>query len=67
MNIFQDHLGNWSSFRVVWVGSVAVIVLTWAIANLKSPGSMAWPLDGVTTAGIFAGPGLKTLAERKSD
>lgn len=62
--MFEDHEGNLSSFRVVWAISVLTIVFTWAIVGVKAGIMQPWPMDGLTTVGLFGGPGLKTATER---
>lgn len=65
MKFLQDREGNSSSFRVVWALSVLLIVVSWAVVSIKTTILQPWPLDGITTIGLFAGPAAKTYAERK--
>lgn len=58
--------GNISSFRIVWSISVLAIVGSWAYLSISTGKIQPWPLDGITTIGLFSGPGLKTLSEKPS-
>lgn len=65
MKAFQDGSGKRSSFRIVWAVSALAIVGTWSLANIKSPGSMPWPMDGITTLGFFGVSAAKTFSENR--
>ena len=63
--IITGQDGNLSSFRVVWVITVLTIVISWSYLCITTNKIQPWPLDGITTIGIFGGHGLKTLSENK--
>jgi hypothetical protein len=63
--IFEDQDGNKSSFRVVWSISVIVIVFVWGWTSIATKTMQPWPLDALTTIGLFTGSAVKTFSENR--
>ena len=64
MNFFQDKDGNNSSFRMVWSISVGTILFVWAYTSISTNTMQPWPLDALTTTGLFMGSAAKTFVEK---
>ncbi len=63
-NILKDKTGKLSSFRILWTLTTTTIVLTWALVSFQTKTLQPWPLDGITTLGLFVSSGIKTYTEK---
>lgn len=65
MKIFEDREGNKSSFRIVWSISILTIILVWGWTSISTNTLQPWPLDALTTIGLFTGSAVKTFSENR--